>query len=81
VKNKQASSYDTMQPFLADAERNLSFGYLVFFLHLFAFKYLEYKNAVRRNASKHLDMLWRENLCSTRAGKRSTIFVVVLVQR
>ena len=66
---RTGTSYDTMQPFLADAERNLSFGYIVFFLHLFAFKYLEYKNAVRRNASKHLDMLWRENLCSTRTAK------------
>ena len=66
---RTGTSYDTMQPFLADAERNLSFGYIVFFLHLFAFKYLEYKNAVRRNASKQLDMLWRENLCSTRTAK------------
>jgi hypothetical protein len=58
-----------MQPFLADAERNLSFAYIVFFLHLFAFKYLEYKRAVRRNGSKHLDMLWRENLACTLTAK------------
>ena len=66
---RTGTTYNAMQPFMADAERNLNFAYIVFFLHLFAFKYLEYKNAVRRNASPHLDMLWRENLSSTRTAK------------
>ena len=66
---RTGTTYHMMQPFLADAERNLSFAYVVFFLHLFAFKYLEYKRAVRRNDSKHLDMLWRENLACTLTAK------------
>jgi hypothetical protein len=67
--SRTGTDYHAAQHFLADAERNLSFAYVVFFLYLFAFKYLEYKNAVRRNDSQHLDMLWRENLSSTRTAK------------
>lgn len=66
---RTGTDYHATTQFLADAERNLSFAYIVFFLYLFAFKYLDYKSAVRRNRSKHLDMLWRENLCSTRTAK------------
>ena len=66
---RTGTDYHAAQHFLADAERNLSFAYVVFFLYLFAFKYLEYKHAVRRNGSQHLDMLWRENLSSTRTAK------------
>ena len=66
---RTGTDFRATQHFLADAERNLSFAYIVFFLYLFAFKYLEYKNAIRRNASQHLDMLWRENLSSTRTAK------------
>ena len=51
-------------------KQRASRSYIVFFLYLFAFKYLEYKQAVRRNGSRHLDtMLWRENLSSTRTAK------------
>ena len=63
------TDYRAIQQFLADAERNLSFAYIVFFLFLFAFKYIDYKNAIRQNRSTHLDMLWRENLHTTRAAK------------
>ena len=67
--SRTGTDFHATQHFLADAERNLSFAYIVFFLYMFAFKYLEYRNAVRRNASQHLDMLWRENLSSTRTAK------------
>ena len=67
--SRTGTDFHATQHFLADAERNLSFAYIVFFLYLFAFKYLEYKHAVRRNGSRHLDMLWRENLSSTRTAK------------
>ena len=61
--------YGATQLFLRDAERNLSFAYVVFFLFMFGFKYLDYRYAVRHNKSRHLDMLWRENLASTRTAK------------
>jgi len=67
--SRTGTDYHVCRSFLADAERNLSFAYIVFFLHMFAFKYLEYRNAVRRNDSKCLDRLWRENLPSTRTAK------------
>ena len=63
------SDYHATQQFLNDAEQNLSFAYVVFFLYMFGFKYLDYRVAVRRNRSQHLDLLWRENLCSMRSAK------------
>ena len=61
--------YQVRRQFLAAAEQNLSFAYLVFFLYMFGFKYLEYRRAVRHNESRHLDRLWRENLASARTAK------------
>ena len=61
--------YHACQLFLRDAERNLSFAYVVFFLFMFGFKYVDYRRAVRHNKSRHLDMLWRENLPSARTAK------------
>lgn len=54
--------------FISDANNNISFAYVVYFLYLFAFKYLAFRNAVRRNDSKTLDKLWRENLSSARTA-------------
>ena len=67
--SRTGTHYGAVQQFLSDAERNLSFAYIVFFLFLFAFKFLDYKDAIRQNRSTHLDMLWRENLHTTRAAK------------
>ena len=61
--------YQVCRRFLVDAEKNLSFAYVVFFLYMFGFKYLDYRRAVRRNESRHLDLLWRENLASARTAK------------
>lgn len=57
--------------FIEAAQVNLSFAYVVMFLFLFAFKYLEFRSAVRRNESKKLDMLWRENLGTARASNKN----------
>jgi hypothetical protein len=63
------TDYTFVTRFLQDAEKNLSFSYVVFFLYLFGFKYLEYRNAGRTNDSKKLDLLWRENLRSAKTAK------------
>ena len=55
--------------FLADAERNLSFGYIVFFLYFAGFKFVQYKKACHTNDSATLDQIWRENLTTTRTAK------------
>jgi len=65
---RTGTDYHITQAFLSDAERNLSFAYIVFFLYTFGFKYLDYRHAVRRNESRKLDLLWRENLCSMRTA-------------
>ena len=70
---RTGTDYHACQQFLDDAERNLSFAYIVFFLHMFGFKYLQYRMAVRRNESKTLDMLWRENLASARTAKANKV--------
>ena len=55
--------------FLQAAELNLSFAYIVFFLYLFAFKYVQMRTAVRQNDSKTLDIIWRENLATARTKR------------
>ena len=71
--SRTGTHYNACQPFLRDAERNLSFAYVVFFLFTFGFKYLDYRRAVRHNESRHLDMLWRENLASARTAKANKV--------
>lgn len=66
--SRSGTHYSATSHFLKDAEKNLSFAYIVFFLYLFAFKYLEFRRAVRRNDSVKLDLLWRENLASARTS-------------
>ena len=60
--------FNMCQHFLQLAEANLSFAYICFFLFSFGFKFLEYRHAVRHNASHDLDRLWRENLISARTA-------------
>jgi hypothetical protein len=62
------SDYRVVPQFLRDARRNLSFAYVCYFLYLAAFKYLQMRNAVRRNESATLDLVWRENLASARTS-------------
>jgi len=71
--SRTGTDYRACQQFLADSERNLSFAYVVYFLYMFGFKFLDYRRAVRRNESRHLDMLWRENLPSTRTAKGNKV--------
>ena len=60
------SDYNQVQKFLGAANANLSFAYVCNFLYLFAFKYLQMRNAVRQNDSHTLDLVWRENLRTAR---------------
>jgi hypothetical protein len=53
--SKTGTNYQAVRPFLQAAEANLSFAYVVYFLYMFGFKFLEYRSAVRHNRSKHLD--------------------------
>ena len=60
--------YSATTQFLADSEQGVSYGYLVCFLYYAGFKFVQYKKACHTNDSKTLDLLWRENLTTTRTG-------------
>ena len=63
--SRTGTDYRHVTQFLQSAELNLSFAYIVFFLYLFGFKYVQMRTAVRHNDSKTLDKVWRENLSSS----------------
>ena len=60
--------YHNATHFLRLADRNLSFAYVCMFLYLFAFQYMQMRTAVRKNDSKKLDLIWRENLSTARSS-------------
>ena len=59
-KTAGAESIDATDAFLAACERNVDMAWLVHFLYDFAYLWWDFKQAVRSNESKHLDMLWAE---------------------
>ena len=65
--------FNLSRQFLRDAECNMSFAIIVYFLFMFGFKYLDYRHAVRHNESHKLDLLWRENLISTRTAAANKV--------
>jgi hypothetical protein len=66
---RTGNDYRNPRTFLREAEANINFAYICYFLYLFGFKYLQMRNAVRKNDSKTLDLIWRENLASARTAK------------
>jgi hypothetical protein len=64
--SRTGSDYHHCAHFLAAAERNLSFAYVCFFLFLSGFKYAQMRTAIRKDDSKLLDKIWRENLATAR---------------
>ena len=67
--SQTGTDYHHPSQFLKAAELNLSFAYICMFLYLFAFKYVQMRTAVRKNDSKTLDIIWRENLSTARTSK------------
>ena len=67
--SQTGTDYRHAAQFLHAAKLNLSFAYIVFFLYLFAFKYVQMRTAVRQNDSKTLDIVWRENLATAHSKK------------
>ena len=61
--------FNDTRRFFRDADANLSFAYVCYFLWHFGFKYLQMRNAIRTNDSAKLDLIWRENLASARTAK------------
>ena len=61
------TDYHMPARFLAQADANYSFSIIVHFLYDYVFLYLQFRNAVRCNASDQLDVCWREFLTSGRS--------------
>ena len=66
--SQSGTDYHHVDQFLQDAEANLHFAYICYFLYLFGFKYLQMRAAIRKNDSATLDLIWRENLQSARTS-------------
>ena len=65
------SDFRSVPQFLRQAEVNLSFGYVCYFLFYAGFMYVQFRNAVRENRSSLLDLLWCENLATARAANKT----------
>ena len=59
---------DDVEYWLNSCTRNIDLAWLVHFLYDYAFMVLDFKNAVRANKSKHIDLIWREFLSLGRAN-------------
>ena len=59
-------SYEDYDVFVAHAERNIDFAWVVHFLADYGFLVVQFQQAVRGNDSTTIDLLWREfyGLCS-----------------
>lgn len=57
-----------LQQWREASERNIDLAWVFHFLYDYAFLILDFKNAVRRGDSKHIDLLWREFLHFGRAN-------------
>ena len=64
------------------AEQNIDLAWVVHFLHDFAFLVLDFKQAVRANESKHIDVLWREFFATGHTGtSNKTLYVQMAIMR
>jgi hypothetical protein len=64
------------------AEQNIDLAWVVHFLHDFAFMVLDFKQAVRANKSKHIDVLWREFFATGHTGtSNKTLYVQMSIMR
>lgn len=77
-----AIDIDLVDEFIAACECNVDLAYVVHFLYDFAFLVLDFKQAVRVNDSKHLDVLWREFYAIGRTGTANkTQYVPMSIMR
>ena len=58
------------------AEQNVDLAWVVHFLYDFAYLVLDFKQAVRANESKHIDILWREFFATGHTGTSNKVLYV-----
>ena len=61
-KTQNAVPYSNTVAFFRDAGRNVDTAWVCYFLYMYGFPYLQFKQAVRTNDSDKLDLLWMEFL-------------------
>ena len=60
ARSPGAIDIDQVPEFIRTCERNIDLAWVVHFLYDFAYLVLDFKQGVRKCASTHLDLLWRE---------------------
>ena len=77
-----ADSLDDPVPFIAKAEANVDFAWICHFAQDAGFLVLDFLQSVRGNASKTLDILWREFFASAHSGTANkTQYVIMAILR
>ena len=81
-RTQGAIDIDLVPEFAAACERNVDLVWVFHFLYDFAYLVLDFKQAVRANRSRHLDLLWREfySIGSTGTANKSN-YVPMSVMR
>lgn len=81
-QSRGAIDLDLVPEFVQACERNIDLSYVIHFLYDFAFLVVDFKQAVRANDSKRLDLLWREFYASGRtATANKTQYVPMSIMR
>ena len=82
AKSPGAPSFDEPAPILAKAEANIDFAWVCHFAYDAGFAVLDFLQAVRGNASKLLDLLWREFFAPAHTGTaHKTQYVPMSIMR
>ena len=77
-----ADDLDDPVPFIAKAEANVNFAWVVHFLHDAGFFILDFLQSVRGNDSRKLDLLWREFFSAAHTGTANkTQYVQMAIMR
>lgn len=67
---------DRVDEIIQLAEQNIDLAWIVHFLYDYAYLVLDFKQAVRANKSKHIDVLWREFFATGHTGTSNKVLYV-----
>lgn len=77
-----AVDIDQVPEFILACEKNIDLAWVVHFLYDFAYLVLDFKQGVRANQSRHLDVLWREFFTTGYTGTaHKTQYVPMAIMR
>ena len=76
LETAQNLQIDQAAEIVQESEQNIDLAWIVHFLYDFAFLVLDFKQGVRANKSKHIDLLWREFFATGHTGTSNKILYV-----